>query len=579
MPDAPTRRLAAILAADVAGYSRLMGADESGTLDALKRQLSDSVHPAIAAHSGRIFKTTGDGLLAEFASAVEAVLCAVEIQRALAERSADAPAGTRLDFRIGINLGDVIADGDDVFGDGVNVAARLEPLAEPGGICVSSAVYQQVTGKVDVAFVDMGARNLKNIAEPVRVFRIDLQRGAPAAGSLPPPDDRPSIAVMPFENLSGDGELELVADGLVEDVIALLARVAGFFVVARSSSFAYREGHVDVRQIGRELGVRYVVQGSVRAAGSQVRINVQLLEADAARQLWTGRFDTDRSQTFDLQDNIAHAIIRELEPQLTRADLTVIKRQRPANLDAWSRFRMARGVMASKGWNEESAAEAIDQLRQTVKLAPDFALAHAYLALLIAFAAAMSMIEDTPAVRAEAKAYAERAIALDPNGSEVVGLAGCAIADLGEDVRGTGYLERAIELDPSNAQARVALGAAEVRLGRLDAGIENMRLGMQRSPRDGRLGFWSMMLAAALLKANRVEQALAEASAACRRDVSLYSAQVVAADALVRLDRRDEARQAVAEAKRIRPTLSPGEIEKFFGAEVAADLNPLLERS
>lgn len=572
----PERKLAAILAADVAGYSRLMGADEAGTLDALKTCLADVVVPLIASYGGRIFKTTGDGLLAEFSSAVDAVENAIAVQRAVAEWNKSRTAIPRIQFRIGINLGDVIAEGADLYGDGVNIAARLEPLAEPGGICVSDSIYQQVAGKVAAGFADIGTRTLKNIAAPVRVFAVNLEHGGDASGRAPAAShDHPSIAVLPFENLSGDRALELVADGLVEDTIALLARVPGFFVISRQSSFVYRDQTMDVHKIGRELGVRYIVQGSIRASGPLVRVNVQLIGVDTGRQLWTHRFDADRNETFELQDDIAHAIIVELEPQLTRAELTAIKRQRPDNLDAWSRFRKARGTIATKGWNEESAAEAIDELRQTIRLDPSFALAHAHLALLIAFAANMSVIEDTPAVRAEAKAAAERAIALDPNGSEVVGLAGCAIADLGENLRGCEYLERAIDMDPSNAQARMALGAAQGRLDRFDLGIDNMQKAIQRSPRDGRLGFWGMLLADMMRRAGLWEEALAQARDATVRDGSLYTAWLVAAIALAKLHRTDEAVRALAEARRIRPNMTLAEIEKFFGAHATDDLKPL----
>jgi adenylate cyclase len=568
----PERKLAAILAADVAGYSRMMGVDETGTLGALKSCLTETVSPIIANFEGRIFKTIGDGLLAEFSSAIRAVECAVDIQRAVGARTSD----LRIQFRIGINLDDVIADGDDLFGDGVNVAARLEGIAEPGGICVSDAVYRQVAGKVGVAFISMGARVLKNIPSPVNVFRVDLNAMADRGPGVPPPTDtRPSIAVLAFENAAGDPALELLADNLVEDVVALLARVPGFFVIARSSSFAYRGKKLDVRQIGRELAVRYVVQGSVRSAGPQVRIAVALIEVDAGRQLWSHRFTVDRPHTSDLQDEIAHAIIAEMEPQLTRAELSVIRRQRPDNLDTWSRFRNARAPITERGWNEETAAEVLERLRQTVAFDPNFSPAHAYFALLAAFAMNMSLIADTPELRAEAKAAAEHALSLDPNSSEVVGLAGCAIADLGEDLRGSTYLKRAIEIDPSNAQARVALGAAQGRLKHFDAAIENMELGIQRSPRDGRLGFWEMLFADVLIKAGRVEEGLVKAYDASRRDAGLYSSRVIAAIALAKLGHAEEARAALAEARRIRPNMTLAEIEKFFGAEAIETVEPL----
>lgn len=573
----PERRLAAILAADVAGYSRLMGEDEAGTLDALKACLAEVVAPLVASYRGRIFKTMGDGLLAEFASAVEAMDCAVKLQELLAERNGEGHAGKRIEFRAALNLGDVIVDGGDVFGDGVNVAARLQPLAEPGGICLTAAFYEQVHGKVAVAFADMGLRRLKNIAAPVRVFRVDWH-SAGAATAEPAPvflDDRPSIAVLPFDNLSGDRALGLLADGLVEDLISMLARVPGFFVISRGSAFAYRDATPDVREVGRELGVRYVVQGSVRAFGAEVRATAQLADADTGLQLWTQHFDAERDETLDLQDRIAHAIAIQLEPELTRAELRVIERRHPDNLDTWSRYRKAIGALSIKGWNAESAAEAIDNLRHVVRTDPDFPLAHALLALTIAFGANMSLVPDTPEIRAEARRSAERAIALDPSGSEVVGYAGCAIADLGEDRRGCELLKHAIELDPSNAQARVALGAAQGRLHEFDEGIENLRCGMRLSPRDGRLAFWGMILAATLLAAGRPAEALAEAELAARRDSRLYAAHVAAAAALARLGRADDARAALAEARRIRPAITPAEVGKFFGEQVVAGLAPV----
>ena len=458
------RRLAAILAADVAGYSRLMSADETGTFSALKAHRSHAIDPTIASHKGRIVKTTGDGILVEFSSAIQAVACALDIQKAMTERNRDVPPNRRIDFRIGINIGDIIIDSDeDVFGDGVNIAARLENLAEPGGIYLSRAVHEQVAGKVAAAFTEVGARNLKNIDTPVHVFRVSAHDGGLEGSALPTLiSDRPSIAVLPFSSLSEDRSLELLADGLVEDVIALLARVPGFFVIARSSSFAYRNRTQDVRHVGRELGVRYVVEGSIRTSDKRARISIQLVEAESGKQIWTQRFEVELTETFDLQDEIALQIIRELEPELTRAELTPIQRQRPDNLDAWSRYRQALGTIALKGWNEEALAQTITHLRNAIAPDPNFALAHAMVALLGAISANMSFVEDRFAAHQQALRDAEKAVALDPNASEVLGYAGCALSDIGELARGREWLERAIEIDPSNAQAHVALGAAHV---------------------------------------------------------------------------------------------------------------------
>ena len=472
------RRLAAILSADVVGYSRLMGLDEAKTLsrlNALRRKVFD---PTVAAHSGRIVKLIGDGALVEFASAVNAVTCAIEIQRLVGDHEADGSQVDPIRFRIGINVGDIIIEGEDIYGDGVNIAARLEGIAEPGGICLSRAVHEQVAGKVASAFTEVGVRNLKNIDTPVHVFRVGGRVEGSQGFTLPPLiSDRPSIAVLPFLSLSEDRNLKLLADGLVEDVIALLARVPGFFVIARSSSFAYRSTTQDVRHVGRELGVRYVVEGSIRASDKRARISTQLVEAESGKQIWTQRFDVNLTETFDLQDEIARQIIRELEPELTRAELTLIQRQRPDNLDAWSRYRQALGTIALNGWNEEALAKTTTHLRDAIALDQNFALAYAKVALFGAIRANMSFAEDGFAAQQQALRDAERAVSLDPNASEVLGYAGCALADTGELARGREWLERAIEIDPSNAQAHVALGATQVQLRELEAGIKTMQYG------------------------------------------------------------------------------------------------------
>jgi adenylate cyclase len=565
------RRLAAILSADVVGYSRLMGLDEARTLsrlNALRREVFD---PTVAAHSGRIVKLMGDGALVEFASAVNAVTCAIEIQRLVGHHDDSQTDPIRL--RIGINVGDIIIEGEDIYGDGVNIAARLEGIAEPGGICLSRAVHEQVDGKVAAVFTEVGAYNLKNIDTPIHVFQVGETVARSRASTLPPLiSDRPSIAVLPFHSLSENRNIELLADGLVEDVIALLARVPGFFVISRSSSFAYRNTTQNVRYVGRELGVRYVVEGSIRASDKRARISTQLVEAENGKQIWTQRFDVELADTFDLQDEIAHQIIRELEPELTRAELTLIQRQRPDNLDAWSRYRQAFGAIALNGWNEESLAKATKHLRAAIALDPNFALAHALMALLGAISANMSFAEDRSAARRQALRDADTAVSLDPNASEVLGYAGCALSDIGEFARGREWLERAIEIDPSNAQAHVALGATRVQLHELEAGIKIMQHGIRLSPRDAKLPFWGMVLAAGLARADRLQEALAESLNSCRRDGRLYGARVVAAFVLLRLGREQEARAAITEARRIRPALCIEEVQHFFGRYIARDL-------
>ena len=386
--------------------------------------------------------------------------------------------------------------------------------------------------------------------------------------------DRPSIAVLPFENLSEDRSLELTVNGLAEDIIALLARVPGFFVIARASSFVYVQRTAEFRQIGTELGVRYVVTGSARSSDSRVRISVQLVEAESGNQLWAGRYDVERGNTLDLQDEIARQIIVELEPALTKAEFSTVRRRRTESVDAWSHFRQGVGTISVRGWHEESVAEATQELRQAISIDPNFALARALLALLRAFGSLMSVVDDIVKAQREALEEAERAIALDPNASDVLGFAGCALADIGDE-RGIQLLQRAIELDPSNAQAHVALGAAYIRAGRFEDGIVSMQYGMRSSPKDFRLTFWSMILADALSRAGRLDEALELSSTASLRDGRLFGARVVSAVTLQRLNRTEDARRALAEARRIRPKLNLDEIKRFFGTRAVSDIAPI----
>src|SRR3984893_8539762 len=344
-----TRRLAAILAADVAGYSRLMGADEEGTLERLKALRRELVDPKIAKHKGRIVKTTGDGLLVEFASVVDAVRCAVEVQQAMPERNTDAAADSRIELRIGINLGDVIVEGDDLYGDGVNIAARIEALADAGGVFVSNTVHDQVRDRLPFVFEDLGEQQVKNIARPVRVYRV-RDTGVARSSSifaqpvLPLPH-KPSIAVLPFANMSGDPEQEYFADGMVEEIIMALSRIRWLFVIARNSSFTYKGQTVDVKRVGRELGVRYVLEGSVRKAGARVRITAQLIEASTGTHLWADRFDGSHEDVFELQDNVASSVAGVIEPALQAAE-TARSHSRPTtDLTAYDLFLRALAVI------------------------------------------------------------------------------------------------------------------------------------------------------------------------------------------------------------------------------------------
>ena len=378
------RRLAAIFAADVVGYSRLMGADEEGTLAALKSHRQELIDPLIAQHQGRIVKTTGDGLLIEFASIVDAVRCAVVMQQGIKDRNANIEEGRRLRFRIGINVGDVIVDDGDIFGDGVNVAARLEALAAPGEICVSATVREHVGDKLPIGFSDLGQHQVKNIARPVHVYRIETRLASePAAGIAPESPmlalpDRPSIAVLPFTNMSGDAEQDYFADGMVEDIITGLARIKWLFVIARNSSFAYKGRTVDVKQAGRELGVRYLLEGSVRRGGRRVRVTGQLVETESGRHVWAERYDRTLDDIFALQDELTMSVVAAIEPSLRQAEAERVKRKRPDNLDAYD--LVLRAMPEVYAAMPDNAARGLPLVERALALEPDYALAHGFAA-------------------------------------------------------------------------------------------------------------------------------------------------------------------------------------------------------
>ncbi len=571
------RRLAAILAADAAGYCRLMGADEEGTLSALQAYRREILDPKLAEYRGRVVKTTGDGFLIEFASVVDATRCAIDVQHGARKRNTSVSQDRRLEFRIGINVGDVIIAENDIFGDGVNVASRLEGIAEPGGIVMSAIAYDAVIGRVNAEFRDLGELSLKNIARPVRSFQVmfepdncanatcAVQNAVSAPGAL----ERPSIAVRPFVVLAEDRGLQYLANGLAEDVTTLLARVPGFFLISRASSFAFSNPETSTSVIAQQLGVRYVLEGSIRGAGDRVRVSTQLVEAATGRILWSGKFEAARAETLELQDDIARGIMIELEPALTRAEVSVIRRQRPSNVDAWGCYHQAIDALGGHGWNEQAVTEAQDFLRRALELDSNFALARAQLALLSALEQNTGLVERSAERVQEALAAAEMAIADDPGSSEVLGYAGCVLSDLGHLDRGAEILRQACEMDPSNAQSQVGLGAALTLLGDSNEGIARMRHGIKLSPRDRRLGFWGWALGLFLLRANRAGEALEEARTAARRDPRLHLPLILEAVAQATLGRSVLARAALMSARRIRPKLTQQEIEISHGRRSA----------
>src|SRR6266478_5568091 len=369
------RRLAAILAADVAGYSRLIEADEEGTLGRLKALRAELIDPKIAGHCGRIVKTTGDGLLVEFTSVVDALRCAAEVQTALAESNAPLPRDRRIELRIGINVGDIVVEDGDIFGDGVNIAARLEGLAEAGGICVSARVQEDAAGKLDLAFEDIGEQQLKNIARPMRVFHVRLDRAMEAARDASQPSltlpDKPSVAVLPFANMSDDPEQEFFADGIAEDVITALSRYPSLFVIARNSSFTYKGRAVDVKEVGHELGVRYVLEGSLRKAGNRIRVTAQLVEAETGRHVWAERYDRDLADIFAVQDEITEAVTIAVAPAIAGAEQHRAMRKPPGSLDAWAAYQ--RGLWHLSKYTPDNNSLAEKFFQQAIDLDPGFA--------------------------------------------------------------------------------------------------------------------------------------------------------------------------------------------------------------
>ena len=480
------RRLAAILAADVAGYSRLMGADEEGTLaqlKALRRELSD---PKIKEHRGRIVKTTGDGLLLEFASVVDAVRCAVEVQREMAERNAGVPPDRRIEFRMGINLGDIIKDGRDIHGDGVNVAARLEALAAPGGICVSRVVRDQVRDKLDFAFEDAGEQRVKNIARPLRVYHVRPGELADEEMSAAQPPlalpDKPSLAVLPFTNMSGDPEQEFVSDGIAEDVISALSHYPSLFVIARNSTFTYKGRAVDVKQVGRELGVRYVLEGGVRKAGNRIRVTAQLIEAETGNHVWANRYDRDLADIFAVQDEITHALTTALTPAIADAELRRAIRKPPESLDAWAAYQ--RGLWHLSKANSEDDTIAQNFFRRAIDLDPTFAPGYSALALAQLQAAAIYQKLTLAEAQSSAEALARRAVSLDGADAEARSCLGWALQARGELDGALVEIERALAMSPNLAVAHWQRGATLIFSGQPMKGLDALETCIRLDPRD-----------------------------------------------------------------------------------------------
>jgi adenylate cyclase len=557
------RRLAAILCADVVEYSRLMGDDEEGTLAALKAHRRELIDPLLTQHQGRIVKTTGDGILIEFASVIDAVRCAVVVQQGMKDRNANVAQGQRILFRIGINLGDIIFEDGDIFGDGVNVAARLEALARPGEIYVSGSVRDQLGERLPIGFVDMGEHNVKNIARPIHVYRIE--KAGEASGTIAAKTehrflalpDRPSIAVLPFQNMSGDPDQEYFCDGMVEDIITGLSRIKWLFVIARNSSFVYKGRAVNVKQVGRDLGVRYVLEGSVRKGGNRVRITSQLIEAETGQHVWAERYDRSLDDIFALQDEITLNVVGAIEPSLRQAEIERVKRERPENLGAYD--LLLRALPDVYLAMPAEAGKALELLDRALALDPDYALAHGYASWCheIRFVRAGQKSEDRDA----AIRHAQAAIAHGPDDANALALAGFTLANVAHDTPAARKaFEQALTISPSCFLA-LTLGAAAFGW-KADAerAIEWGERGMRMSPFDRLLYGCAHGLALGNFLLGRNDKAAEAAQHAIQSKPEFSISHVLLAAALAQAGRLEEAKAAATRVLALQPGFTTGRL-------------------
>jgi adenylate cyclase len=551
------RRLTAILAADVAGYSRLMGADEEGTLERLKALRRELLDPKIAEHHGRIVKTTGDGILVEFASVVDAVRCAVEVQQAMPERHSGVAADNRIELRIGINLGDVIVEGDDLYGDGVNIAARVEALADAGGVFVSNAVHDHVRDRLPFVFEDLGERQVKNIARPVRVYRVrDVairSASATATPALPLPD-KPSIAVLPFQNMSGDPEQDYFADGMVEEIITALSRIRWLFVIARNSSFTYKGQAIDIKRVGRELGVRYVLEGSVRKAGRRVRITGQLIDAATGAHLWADRFDGSLEDVFELQDKVASSVAGVIEPAVQVAE-TARSAGRPTDdLTAYDLYLRAYALFLT---STRQVPEALGLVEQAIGRDPRYGPALAWAAHCCFRLHFDGRSGDPAAVALTGVDYARRALEVAGDDPAILANAAQVLAYFGEDIGAMmALVDRALALNPSFARGWHHSSALRLWAGQPDIAIEHVNAALRLSP-GARVGTSRTVMGAAHFYAQRFDEALADLLLAIQEDPSHPNAYRYLAACYAHMGRLDDAREIVARLRAVTPVVIP----------------------
>lgn len=540
------RKLAAILAADVAGYSRLMSADERTTLDTLNACRAVFTQ-LVTAHDGRVVDTAGDSVLAVFDSLVEAVLAAIEIQSDLSDRNAALPEARRMQFRVGINLGDVIEQGDGtIYGDGVNVAARLEGLAEPGGLVISESAHDQIEGKTDFAFTDMGEHSVKNMLRPVRAWRLAAAPKPALAQSarFSAQQTKPSIAVLPFTNMSGDSEQEHFSDGMTEDIITLLSTVPDLFVIARNSTFAYKGKSPDVREVARDLGVRYVLEGSVRKAGNRIRVTAQFIDAETGNHIWADKFDRNLDDIFAVQDEVAQGIAGALQSRLLVAEANILARNPPATLDAWGNIVKAKNKLLAFRRDDIDKAEPF--ARAAIEIDPDYGEAHAVLAHILAWRSYNDWTDDWYQAAKDAVMYADKALALAPNDSAVLTDVGFAYFHIGRLVKAARLLESAVALNPNAALTCAVCGSALSIVNRVEEGLALGKRAFQLSPKDPIQYLFHAFMAQNHFFAGQFEDAKAEAERALQSHPDLTYARTARAAACVRLNELDEARRELA---------------------------------
>ena len=565
------RRLAAILAADVVGYTRLMGADEAGTLRRLTDLRKKILEPLITKHHGRVVKLMGDGLLVEFGSAVDSVACAIAWQDSVALHGIDRDTGTMLQFRIGINLGDIIVEGDDIHGDGVNIAARLEGLAQPGGICLSDDIYRHTKGKTEAEFEDMGEQELKNVADPVRVYRVTTEQTvttAPTRATEPLPlPDKPSIAVLPFDNMSDDPEQDYFADGMVEDIITGLARIKWLFVIARNSSFVYKGKAVDVKQVGRELGVRYVLEGSVRKVSNRLRVTAQLIEAETGRHVWADRYDRTLDDIFTVQDELTMSVVAVIEPNLRQAEIERVKRKRPDSLDAYD--IVLRAIPHVYPAMPEGAATALPLLEDALAMEPEYALAHGFAAWSheIVFARGGGHDEN----RLGAIHHAHAAIAHGRDDAIALTLGGFAMGMVAHERDAARQaFEGALALSQSCAITYNLGSVVAVLAGDADRGIEWGEHALRLSPIDPMNYAPWMSIAYGRIQRSEYEAAAEAAQKTFQANPYWSTAHFLLAATHAKLGRVDAARSAAARGLELEPGFSISEFRAVF------DIHPAL---